>query len=58
MNALNINSLSYSYEKTNVLTDLNLQIEAGEIVCLLGRSGCGKTTLLKAISGLIQPDNG
>ena len=62
MNALDINSLCYSYgsshEKNNVLTDLNLQIEAGEIVCLLGRSGCGKTTLLKAISGLIQPDNG
>ena len=58
MKALDINNLCYSYDQTNVLSDLNLQIDAGEIVCLLGRSGCGKTTLLKAISGLIQPNNG
>ena len=58
MNALDINNLSYRYETADVLSDLNLQIEPGEIVCLLGRSGCGKTTLLKAISGLIQPSQG
>ncbi|AMO58839.1 hypothetical protein GZ77_22085 [Endozoicomonas montiporae] len=58
MKALDINHLCYSYDSTDVLQELNLQIEAGEIVCLLGRSGCGKTTLLKAISGLIQPDEG
>lgn len=58
MNTLDISSLSYSYDSSNVLSDLNLQIEPGEIVCLLGRSGCGKTTLLKAISGLIQPKQG
>ena len=58
MKALDINNLCYSYDQTNVLSDLNLQIDAGEIVCLLGRSGCGKTTLLKAISGLIQPNSG
>ena len=58
MNALDINNLSYRYETSDVLSNLNLHIEEGEIVCLLGRSGCGKTTLLKAISGLIQPTAG
>ena len=41
-----------------ILSNLDLSIEDGEIVCLLGRSGCGKTTLLKAISGLVQPLGG
>ena len=58
MNALDIYNLTYRYEATDVLSDLNLQIKSGEIVCLPGRSGCGKTTLLKAISGLIRPDSG
>ena len=58
MNALDINNLSYHYENSKVLSGLDLQIDDGEIVCLLGRSGCGKTTLLKVISGLIQPDSG
>ena len=58
MTALDIAGLSCRYAQTNVLSDLNLQVEEGEIVCLLGRSGCGKTTLLKAISGLIEPSAG
>ena len=58
MIALDINGLTCRYGQTEVLTDLNLQIEDGEIVCLLGRSGCGKTTLLKSVSGLLQPSEG
>lgn len=41
-----------------VLEKLNLQVEQGEIVCLLGASGCGKTTLLKAIAGLLPLSSG
>ena len=42
----------------NVLSDINLDIAAGEIVALLGPSGCGKSTLLRQISGLDVPDVG
>lgn len=40
------------------LSDLNLAVESGEYVALVGASGCGKTTLLKVIAGLLQPDRG
>lgn len=41
-----------------VLEDLSLSVQQGEIVCLLGASGCGKTTLLKAIAGLLPLSSG
>ncbi|MEJ2679889.1 MAG: ABC transporter ATP-binding protein [Gammaproteobacteria bacterium] len=41
-----------------VIRDLNLHVHHGEIICLLGASGCGKTTVLRAIAGFIRPTNG
>ncbi|MCG9683761.1 ABC transporter ATP-binding protein [Vibrio sp. Isolate23] len=57
--ALSINNLTCKYdEQTTVLESLSLNVEHGEIVCLLGASGCGKTTLLKAIAGLLPLSSG
>jgi len=57
--ALSINNLTCKYdEQTTVLESLSLEVVQGEIVCLLGASGCGKTTLLKAIAGLLPLSSG
>ena len=42
----------------NVLGDVSFDVRQGEVVCLIGESGCGKTTLLKIIQGLIRMDAG
>lgn len=55
--AVTIESLKKSYGDTRVFTDLDLTIEDGDFVCLLGQSGCGKTTLLHMIAGL-EPRSG
>jgi len=52
MCALVVNELNCFYQETQVLESLDLTLENNEIVCLLGESGCGKTTLLRAIAGL------
>ncbi|MEU6647822.1 ABC transporter ATP-binding protein [Saccharomonospora sp. NPDC046836] len=43
---------------TRALHDINLRISDGEFVSLIGRSGCGKTTLLRALAGLLSPTSG
>ena len=58
MAALDVTNLSCSYNGNLVLNDLSLQVEENEIMCLLGASGCGKTTLLKAIAGLLPVSQG
>lgn len=59
MNILECRNLTKSYKKyLPVIKDLNLDIPAGRIVGLLGPNGCGKSTLIKLISGLLQPDSG
>ncbi|WP_394211610.1 ABC transporter ATP-binding protein [Enterovibrio calviensis] len=56
--ALTVSNLICRYNGQAVLSDLSFSVEKGEIVCLLGASGCGKTTLLKAIAGLLPLDSG
>ncbi|CAH1651180.1 MULTISPECIES: ABC transporter ATP-binding protein [unclassified Chelatococcus] len=55
---LRISDLSAGYGSTRVLKGLNLSVRKGEFVALLGSSGCGKTTLLRAIAGFAQPSAG
>jgi nitrate/nitrite transport system ATP-binding protein len=47
-----------SHARTEVLRDINLQIEQGEFVAIVGYSGAGKTTLISMIAGLLRPDTG
>ncbi|GAW92791.1 urea ABC transporter ATP-binding subunit UrtE [Calderihabitans maritimus] len=55
---LKAEQLSVSYGESVVLNDVNLQVPSGAIVSLIGRNGVGKTTLLKAIMGLLRPKKG
>ncbi len=55
---LKVENLSAGYGLTNVLHDVSLHIEQGEVVAVLGANGAGKTTLLRAIHGLIAPAGG
>lgn len=51
-------SLSKDFKTKEVLKDVSLNIEEGKLVAVIGESGCGKTTLLKMINGLIKPTSG
>jgi iron(III) transport system ATP-binding protein len=50
-NILELNRISQAYDKHLVVRDLSLALEQGQIGCLLGASGCGKTTVLRTIAG-------
>lgn len=59
MNILECRGLTKSYRRgTPVLSDFNIDIPAGRIIGLLGPNGCGKSTLIKLVAGLLQPDSG
>jgi len=55
---LRLREVKISYGHVNVLKGLSLNVPAGGIVTLLGGNGCGKTTTLKAIMGLLHPEEG
>lgn len=50
--------ISVSFDGTPVLQDVSIHLQKGELVCLLGVSGGGKTTLFQVLSGLLMPDTG
>ena len=58
MSFLSIENLCFAYGKTRVIENFSLQVEEGSFTTLLGASGCGKTTLLRLISGFLEPDSG
>lgn len=55
---LEVQGLQFAYNGQQTLMGVNLRINAGEIVALVGRNGAGKSTLLKCIAGLLQPKAG
>lgn len=55
---LKLQNLTKSYDGVNVLNNISIDIEDGEIISILGPSGSGKTTLLNMILGLVNPDSG
>jgi urea transport system ATP-binding protein len=55
---LTLSNISVSYDGSRILRDVNLSVTPGQVVCLMGRNGVGKTTTLKSIVGLVNPDAG
>ena len=56
--SLSIRGLNVSLSDNHILKDIDLDIESGEFVSVLGNSGCGKTTLIKSIAGLVDVSSG
>ena len=57
-NVFEIENLSFAYDKHEVLNNLNLSFHEGIVTTMIGPNGCGKSTLMKIITGQIQPDSG
>ena len=55
---LKLADVNKSFGTTDVLTDINLEVYAGEVLCLLGDNGAGKSTLIKVLSGFHEPTSG
>ena len=55
---LTLSNLTVSYDGSRILRGVNLTVKPGQVVCLMGRNGVGKTTTLKSIVGLVKPDAG
>ena len=55
---LNLTNLRAAYGESEVLHGLNLNVQPGEIVAIMGRNGMGKTTLMKTMMGIVPTSNG
>ena len=55
---LNIKNLSIFYQENEILKDLNLNVTQNDIICLMGSSGCGKSTFLSALNGFLKQKGG
>ncbi|MBI9085494.1 MAG: ABC transporter ATP-binding protein [Desulfobacterales bacterium] len=55
---LDVSEVHAYYGKSHILHGVSMQLQKGELVCLLGRNGVGKTTTLKSIMGLVTPQSG
>ena len=55
---IQVNNLSLRIKKDLILSDINIHIKKGEITGIVGRNGCGKTMLMKCITGFVKPTEG
>jgi urea transport system ATP-binding protein len=55
---LQVSDLNVYYGESHILRGVDLSVNAGQMVCLIGRNGVGKTTMLKTLMGLLQPRSG
>lgn len=55
---LQVSGINVYYGESHILRDVDLSVPVGQMVCLIGRNGVGKTTLLKTIMGLLKPRTG
>lgn len=58
MSLIEVNNIAFSYDKHVIFQNLSFAINSGEIFCLLGPNGCGKTTLLDCVLGLLKTKSG
>lgn len=56
--AVNVSHLSYSIKNKVIINDISLSITRGEKIAVIGKNGCGKSTLIKLLAGLYEPQNG
>jgi ABC-type cobalamin/Fe3+-siderophores transport system ATPase subunit len=55
---LNVNAISVSYGKRRIISDISLNLAPGQIMALIGPNGTGKSTLIRALAGIVQMDQG
>lgn len=58
MSLLSIKGLTVAYGRTDAVRGVDISVEAGQAVCLIGANGAGKTSIMRAISGLLRPRSG
>lgn len=58
MNSISIKNLNFSYGSHQVLKDINLEVEAGEFIVIIGNNGSGKSTFIKNLLGELKPNVG
>lgn len=58
MDIITLEHVTKSFDEQEILRDFNLSVREGEFLAVIGRSGCGKTTMLKMMNGLLTPDEG
>ena len=58
MTEIKLENVSYAYDEQQILKDISLEVEAGQVVAILGPSGVGKTTLFNLIAGILEVQSG
>lgn len=58
MDIITLEHVTKSFDGREILRDFSLSVKEGEFLTVIGRSGCGKTTMLKLMNGLLMPDEG